>query len=163
MNNNNAKTLIGHLEQEVNWIESLNTLLAEEKNALGSSQFDKLSDLADQKQDLTAKLEESAKQRNALLSADKPIQSIKLSLQDFLKNCSEHEAKQINKLNLQLMEQLAICRDLNTINGQVIANNIHTRQQIVSALSGGNTDSTSVYTSNGDLSSSSGTNHHQEA
>ena len=162
-NNNNAAQLIGHLEQEINWIEVLNVLLSEEKNVLSSRQFDRLEELAEKKQDLSAKLEESAKLRMNLINSTHPETSPSLSLQGFLKTCSVNEANEINKLNTKLIEQLTICRDLNTINGQVIANNIHTRQQIVNALSGNKVDAVSVYTSNGDLTSSSSTNHHQEA
>lgn len=162
-NNNNAKTLISHLEQEINWIETLNALLAEEKQILATRQFEQLEDLANRKQDLSAKLEESAKQRISLFNNSSADNSPSLTLQLFLKDCSAEETNQINKLNSKLVELLVICRDLNTINGQVIANNIHTRQQIVNALSGNSTDAVSVYTSNGDLHASSKANHHQEA
>lgn len=162
-NNNNASKLIGHLEQEINWIEALNILLAEEKNVLSTRQFNQLEELAEKKQVLSTKLEESAKQRIDLINDTHPESSPSLSLQIFLKNCSVIEANKINTLNTKLIEQLSICRDLNTINGQVIASNIHTRQQIVNALSGNKVEATSVYTSNGDMTSSNSANHHQKA
>lgn len=164
MNNyNNAKSLVSHLEQEINWIEALNVLLSEEKTILATRQFDQLDVLAEKKQNLSTQLEASAKQRIDLINGSGINSSPSAALQEFLKNCSVEETHQINKLNNKLAEQLGICRDLNTINGQVIANNIHTRQQIVSALSGNQNESISVYTSNGDLKSSTDTNHHQEA
>lgn len=162
-NNNNAKTLISHLEQEINWIENLNVLLSEEKNVLVTRQFDQLDVLAEKKQNLSTQLEESAKNRMALINGSGINIPASAALQDFVKNCSADDVSQINKLNIQLAELLTICRDLNTINGQVIANNIHTRQQIVNALAGNNNDAISVYNSNGDVKSSTDKNHYHKA
>ncbi len=162
-NNNNAKTLISHLEQEINWIEKLNVLLSEEKNVLVTRQFDQLDVLAEKKQNLSTQLEESAKNRMTLINGSGINIPASAALQDFVKNCSADDVSQINKLNVQLAERLTICRDLNTINGQVIANNIHTRQQIVNALAGNNNDAISVYNSNGDVKSSADKNHYHKA
>lgn len=62
-NNNKAETLITHLIQEINWVEELNTLLSEEKEILSTRQFNQLEKLAEKKQELSTKLEVSAKQR----------------------------------------------------------------------------------------------------
>lgn len=163
-NNNKAQMMVNFLEQEINWIEKLNTLLSEEKIVLATRQFDQLEDLANQKQELSAKLEESARQRTTLINlSNATSENPGLSLKEFLRNCSPDEANLINKLNNALVERLTMCRELNTVNGQVIANNIHTRQQIVNALSGNNADAMSVYTANGNLKSTTETKHHQEA
>jgi flagella synthesis protein FlgN len=159
--NNNIKTLTSHLEQEINWVEELNTLLSEEKIMLATRQFDALEALADKKQTLSNKLEESAKQRIDLIS--KANNNASLSLKEFLMNCPSEETNQINELNNKLAELLATCRELNNVNGQVITSNIHTRQQIVNALSGNKVDAVSVYTATGNLKSSSDNHHHQEA
>lgn len=162
-NKNNVEAMISHLSQEISWIEALNTLLAEEKIMLETRQFEHLEELANKKQDLSSRLEISAKERLDLYGQDKINTNPNAALQEFLKQCSPQEANEINKLNIKLVEQLGICRDLNTVNGQVIANNIHTRQQIVNVLSGNKSDATSVYTANGNLSSASDNTHHQEA
>ncbi|MCL9685606.1 flagella synthesis protein FlgN [Legionella maioricensis] len=159
--NNNIKTLATHLEQEINWVEALNTLLSEEKVMLATRQFDALEELANKKQRLSDKIEESAKQRVDLISNSNTNAS--LSLKEFLVNCSSEETEQLNKLNNKLAELLTTCRELNNVNGQVIVNNIHTRQQIVNALSGNKVDAVSVYTATGNLKSSPDNNHHQEA
>lgn len=86
-----------------------------------------------------------------------------LLLSDFLKNCATEDGIQINHLNNTLAEKLNLCRELNTINGQVIANNMYTRQQIVNALSENKSDAVSVYTSNGNLETPSESSHHEEA
>lgn len=156
-NNNNAKALVSHLEQEINWIEALNLILSEEKTTLASRQFDQLEELANKKQELSNKLEESAKQRLTIVNHSVTGEK------EFLKNFSTEEAKQISRLNIKLAEKLTYCRELNTVNGQVIANNIHTRQEIVNALSGNKADAVNVYTSNGTITSKNDNNHHQEA
>ena len=163
MNNNNLNILAKHLEQEINWVEELNNLLSEEKTMLATSQFNLLEEIANKKQVLSTKIEESAKHRVDLISNSDSTKEAALSLKEFLKNCSAEEADQIDKLNHILFEKLSNCRELNSVNGQVIASNMNTRQQIVNILSGNNTDAVSVYTSTGNLKSSPDTKHHQEA
>lgn len=161
MNNkkNNAPELMKHLEQEISWIEELNIILAQEKTILETRQFELLDELANLKQEISNKLEGSAQARLDLVqdTLDGSISA------DFLKNFSEKEAKQINELNSLLAEKLTTCRELNTVNGQVIANNLYTRQEIVNALSGNNTEAVNVYTSTGSVSVTSDSSHHQEA
>ena len=159
--NNNITLLAQHLEQEINWVDELNVLLAEEKTMLATSQFNQLEEIANKKQALSAKIEESAKQRVALISSNNNDQV--LSLKEFLKDSTDSDANHLTNLNSILFEKLSTCRELNTVNGQVIAGNIHTRQQIVNILSGNNADAVSVYTATGNLKSSSDTQHHQEA
>ena len=162
-NNNKIKTLASHLEQEIKWVEELNTLLAEEKILLATRQFDHLEELANKKQSLSTKLEESAKQRLELINNANNNLDHSLSLKEFLKESTTEETNLIYALNTKLAERLTTCRDLNTVNGQVIANNIHTRQQIVNALSGNKSDAASVYTAHGNMKTSTDTKHHQEA
>ncbi|TAL65995.1 MAG: flagellar protein FlgN [Legionella sp.] len=162
-NNQEAKELISQLVQEINWIEELNTFLSEEKIVLATRQFDKLEDLAEKKQQLTANLEESANKRVSLMTLGNKKPDNQAAMLEFLSKCSAEDALQINQLNNKLAEKLIYCRDLNTVNGQVIANNLHTRQEIVNALSGNKAVGVSVYTSNGELSTPADTKHHQEA
>ncbi|KTC89697.1 flagellar protein FlgN [Fluoribacter dumoffii] len=159
---NKISILSRHLEQEINWIESLNCLLAEEKEILSSRQFNKLEEFANKKQDLSNKLEESAKQRIQLINPNSN-QPMNQALTEFLKDCSAGEAAQINQLNTKLAENLTRCRELNSINGQIIANNLYVRQEIVNTLSGNRENAIGVYTSNGNIESTPETTHHQEA
>lgn len=104
-NNNKAKTLITQLEQEINWVEELNTLLSEEKEILSTSQFNQLETLAEKKQELSTKLEASAKQRVDLIKESNPVDKPHgLLLSDFLKNCATEDGIQINHLNNTLAE-----------------------------------------------------------
>ncbi|EHL32090.1 flagella synthesis protein FlgN [Legionella drancourtii] len=161
MNDNKVNALCSHLEQEINWVASLNALLAEEKGLLETRQFKQLEDCASRKQDLSSKLEESAKQRLELIN--KADQTVADSLKEFLKGCTETEASQINTLNSKLAEVLTLCRKLNTVNGQVIANNLYVRQEIVNTLSGNKASAASVYNSHGNLTSSNENRHHEKA
>lgn len=161
MSNNKITTLCNHLEQEITWIEALNTLLADEKKLLETRQFQPLEDCANKKQDLSSKLEESAKERMTLIN--KTDQSAKTALEEFLEECTEAEVNQVNALNSKLADALTHCRELNTVNGQVIANNLYVRQEIVNALSGDKADAVSVYNSHGDLKSANDNRHHQKA
>ncbi|CEG56418.1 flagella synthesis protein FlgN [Legionella fallonii] len=161
--NNKIKDLASRLEQEINWVEQLNLLLSEEKMALTTRQFDALEELANKKQALSDKIEESAKQRVALTKKNNQDTGDVASLKEFLKSCTSEENTQISTLNNKLAEVLTICQDLNNVNGQVIVSNIHTRQQIVKALSGNTNEAVSVYTATGNLQSTPEHNHHQEA
>lgn len=161
--NNNIKKLANHLEQEIKWVEQLNLLLSEEKMVLTTRQFDALDELANKKQALSNQIEESAKQRVALMQNTSHETAEIASLKAYLKNCTPEENNLISSLNNKLAEILTICKDLNSVNGQVISSNIHVRQQIVKALSGHNGDAVSVYTATGNLHSTAEHNHHEEA
>jgi flagella synthesis protein FlgN len=161
MENNKIKALCNHLQQEITWVESLNALLAEEKTLLETRKFVQLEDCASRKQDLSRRLEDSAKERMVLMN--KADQSAEACLKEFFKECTEVEVSLVTALNNKLAECLMHCRELNTVNGQVIANNLYVRQEIVNALSGNKTDAVSVYNSHGNLSSTNGKRHHEEA
>ncbi|CEK10456.1 flagella synthesis protein FlgN [Legionella hackeliae] len=157
-------TLIHILEQEINFIEKLITLLTEEKNALIARQFEMLESFATQKQELSNQLEQTTKQRVDLLGLDLQTKPAKKALEDFLMHCSIQETEKINSLNKILAEKLILCRELNTVNGQVITSNINTRQEIINALTGQSAESTaSIYTATGNLKISNDPNSHQKA
>lgn len=162
-NNNNVKQLAHHLEQEINWVEQLNALLVDEKSVLTNSQFIELEELANKKQDLSDKLEASARQRLELIQNSGINPEGNHSLQEFLKHSKGEEVQHVKNLNNQLAECLALCRELNSVNGQVISNNLHTRQQIVNVLSGKTADAVNIYNATGNVMTNNDNNHHQEA
>ncbi|WP_058534597.1 flagella synthesis protein FlgN [Legionella saoudiensis] len=164
MNNDKVKALCKHLEQEISWVESLNNLLAEEKGFLETRQFAQMEECASKKQDLSNKLEDSAKQRMELINSSNQAINAADALNAFLKECPEAEINQVKTLNNKLAHALTRCRELNAVNGQVIANNLYVRQELVNALSGNKPDAVKVYNAHGNLSSSNDTNrHHEEA
>lgn len=162
--NNKVEILAAHLAQEITWIKELNSALEEEKKALASREFDKLVDLATKKQEFTDNLEQSAKERMELIG-DSNTQSPSDFLKLLLEQCSESDASLITALNRELADQLTRCSELNTVNGQVIATNISTRQEIVNILSGNKGKEVGVYTSTGDIKSANKKDggHHQKA
>lgn len=162
-NNNKVVALIQHLESEITWIEQLNSLLEQEKLMLTSRQFLQLEALSNQKQQLSAQLEQSAQNRIHLITQENTTTLPAQALSDFLKQCSTEETNTITALNHKLAAELTRCRTLNTVNGQVIVSNIYIRQQIVNILSGNKSEALSVYTSNGDLKSAKDNRHYEEA
>ena len=162
--NNEVQRLASSLTQEIAWLEELNTILAEEKIVLIERQFDKLEDLANKKEDLSNKLEGSSKERMVLIG-DPEKKPTSATLHEFVKKCDRNDAHLINDLNNKLTKQLVLCRELNTVNGQVIATNIHVREELVNILSGNKVKNVSVYTATGDIQSPSTPEggHHQKA
>ena len=152
------------LQQEINWLNDLITLLSEEKKALIERQFEILESLANQKEALSASLEQSARERVELLEFTLHNNDSKSALKALLNTCSVEEAKQITELNNQLAEKILRCRELNTVNGQVITTNLNARQEIFNSISGqNNSDAINVYTASGNVKSSVESSRHQEA
>lgn len=161
--NNNVADLLGYLEQEINLVKQLNVLLAEEKAVLLASEFEKLDAMATLKQELSEQLEQSAQQRLNLLHESMQHNSSD-PMQNFLQLCSNDQTTAINLLNNSLAHELTICRESNAVNGQVIASNLHSRQEIVSILSGAtDTELATTYNASGTIQSTGENSHHQEA
>ncbi|CDZ79045.1 FlgN protein [Legionella massiliensis] len=164
MTNPKAEQLINLLQGEILLISKLIDHLSEEKIALMERQFEELEALAQKKEELSQQLENSAKQRVEILEISNYDNNAKQSLQIFLKQCDSEQATKIEQLNKQLAEKLATCREQNSVNGQVIATNLNTRQEIISILTGQvNNDAINTYTATGSVSSSNESSRHQEA
>ncbi|KTC93094.1 MULTISPECIES: flagella synthesis protein FlgN [Legionella] len=164
MTNSKITLLITQLKQEINWIDELIKRLSEEKKALAERQFTTLETIANQKETLSSQLEESANNRLQLLELPAYNNDTKLALQAFLKPCSLEEANQVNQLNNQLAEKIAECRELNSINGQVISSNINSRQDLISILTGQNpSNAINIYTATGDVKTSTASSCHEKA
>lgn len=161
-NNNHIKAFVTHLEQEILWVSELNRLLATEKETLSASRFSELDHLANQKQTLSEKLETSANERVQLLKTA-TAKKESASFIDLFKHCSALEVIKINQLNNQLAEKLMLCKELNAVNGQVISNNLHTRQEMINVLSGQQNNTTPIYNASGDVKTAMANTHHQKA
>lgn len=156
--------LIEILGIEINFLDQLVALLSTEKEALVSRQFENLESLASQKEEISKILEDHTKHRIALLGLNSQARDPKLAMKEFLNECSNQEAEQIKFLNQSLSEKLILCRELNAVNGQVITSNINTRQEIINAITGQNSnEATATYTATGNLSSSTESGRHQKA
>jgi len=164
MTDNKTGQLIKFLQQEITMLDSLLTLLSDEKQTLIDRNYESMEKLAVEKEKISALLERSGKDRVDLLQVDKFDNEPKKALQAFLQQTSQQEAQQINQLNTQLAEKIGLCREKNLINGQVIVANINTRQEIVNILSGHNPETAiNLYNSTGTVKNSPDTGKHEEA
>ncbi|WP_028389568.1 flagella synthesis protein FlgN [Legionella fairfieldensis] len=164
MTDQKAAKLTRLLQQEIQWVKELITLLTEEKTALSARQFNNLENLAEQKELLSGKLEQSAKERMELLEINHHENQAKVALQAFLTHCSAEEVSEINQLNNHLAEELTTCRELNTINGQVISSNLSRRQELITILSGQSSSAAiDIYTAHGDVKKTAESHRHEEA
>lgn len=160
--NNKVAQLAQYIQNEINLVATMNGLLQEEKETLIKREFDLLQELSNKKQELSLQLEENAKLRMNLLgynTSNVPNQV----LNEFLKDCPDSEVSRIHELNNKLLDQLALCRELNAVNGQVITANISIRQQIIDALSGKLPGDDHVYTATGVVKNTSGATHYEKA
>ncbi|MFC3907805.1 flagella synthesis protein FlgN [Legionella dresdenensis] len=163
MPENKFAQLSSLLQGEIAMVETMLEILASEKEALISREYEALEKLAKDKEDLSAKLETSCKARIELLQLGKHG-SPQQALQTFLADASQVETDQIRQLNMQLIATLEDCREKNIVNGQVIVSNMNTRQELVNLLSGQSGEAAvNVYTSTGDVKQAPDKGRHEEA
>jgi flagella synthesis protein FlgN len=157
-----ATAVVNHLKQEIEWIQSLNTLLSQEREFLIAREYHALEAISIEKISLSEQLERSTRERIQLMNPSHINEDPKETIQTFLAGCTNLEAVQINSHNKLLAEKLLICHDLNLVNGQVIATNLHTREELINTLTGRSVDNLNVYTATGNVKSTSGNGHYQE-
>lgn len=155
-----SNQLIANLQNEISLLNQLNDLLAAEKTCLIARDYPALETISFNKQNLSATLEQAARQRMELLGA---TQNPKIALEQFLKQCNAEQVTLIQQLNASLAEKLTECRDKNTVNGQVISANLHLRREIISELNSleGNPQ-TNLYTSSGMIKPQDNIERHEE-
>jgi len=164
MTSNKADQLIQCFQIEISLLQSLIEILQKEKDLLTNRSFADLESIAQQKEELSSQLESHTKERLHILNIESTPKAARTQLQAFLQECSEMERTQIQQLNEQLTELLNLCREQNTVNGQVITANIHLRKDIIDSLSGKQSQSaTNRYTATGNLDSNGESTRHQEA
>lgn len=158
----NAATVINHLNQEIQWVDALNALLIQEKECLVAREFASLEVIAENKTELSTQLEKSAEERVALMSVSYPTFNPKELLQAFLMQCTAEEARMIKDCSVVLAEKLTTCRELNIVNGQVIASNLYVRQEMMNVLSGKTNNAGHVYTASGSMQGSPQKGHYEQ-
>ena len=154
MSNDKIGLLCKHLEQEIQWITELNSLLDAEKELLANRQFQSLEECAERKQALSIQLEQSANERLAINPT---------GLRALLDACSNELVEKAQALNQKLAGLLEICHVLNSINGQVIANNLYVRQELMNTMSGNGENAVGIYNAHGNLQPNTIRKHHQKA
>lgn len=161
---NNFEQLCQHLIQEMNWIDELNALLIQEKEAMMANQFDALEPLSEKKEVLSSLLEQSAQNRIALVNSGSTLSNNPNdSLKQFLEQCSTEEALKLQKLNKDLAERLVKCRELNAVNGQIITYNLNSRKELLNIMSGKTGSASELYTATGQMDDAHLTRHHEKA
>ncbi len=164
MTQNKATQLIQCFQMEISLLQALIEVLQKEKELLTNRNYSDLESIAQQKEELSSQLESHTKERLHLLNIESTPEASRTQLQTFLLQCSDSEKAQIQQLNEQLTELLMICREQNTVNGQVISANIHLRKDILDSLSGKQSqNTTNRYTSTGNLDTNGESTRHQEA
>ncbi|WP_367607140.1 flagellar export chaperone FlgN [Legionella sp. W05-934-2] len=160
-----CQSIIVYLQQEIEWVSALNDLLLKEKEILEQNQFDQLNTVAEAKKTLSENLEKSSRQRVILmqLNPNNPQQH-KAALDTFLQSLPSGQADSIRQLNEKLAHQLQICRERNSINGQVIATNLTTRKAIFDDLTSNATsdENQATYDSQGDVKKNPSSGNYQQ-
>jgi flagella synthesis protein FlgN len=133
MNTNNFKQI---LESDLEFTNSLIQLLEQEKQILTDREIDNLPPLIEKKQHVMEQMEENFQKRIAFLQDTVGKGSYVEQLNTFLNELSPQENQQFTDLNQKLEEGIGRCRDLNQINGQVIAVNMHNREQLLNLIQG---------------------------
>ncbi len=156
----NIDSLIDSLKKQTQALQSLNSILSEELNCLKESQFTRLEQYAEQKEILAKSIEQSSRDRLLLLK-DLGQSTERNALEEFIKTCSPSDRAKLEATNNQLVEEIAKCQELNSINGQVITHNLNQRRELFRQInSNGSTD---IYTKTGNLSKHSDKGLHDEA
>ena len=93
---------------------------------------------------------------------DKDDKGLELCLREFLFGHSESDVQQVNSLNTQLSTLLNQCRELNSVNGQVIANNLYIRKEMLNTLSGHGGNAMDIYNAHGNITISRNQDHYRE-
>ena len=163
MAQNTANQLIECFQTEISILKDLIEILQQEKDHLSKRNFSDLESIAERKESLSSQLESHTKERLNILNIQSTPESARKQLQALLQEYSEHERTQVQQLNEQLTELLMICREQNTVNGQVISANIHLRKDIIDSFSGKQSqNTTNRYTATGNLDTNGDSTRHQE-
>jgi flagellar biosynthesis protein FlgN len=136
--------LLQVLEADIDLIDALVQVLEEEKQALSERKFESLEHIALNKNTLMQQIDLNFQNRITVLKkysddADSDYQSL---LSNYLNSIESGQSELLATLNNSLEEKLAICRDINAVNGQVISVNLNNRQQILDIVAGRNDQET---------------------
>jgi flagella synthesis protein FlgN len=148
------------IESDLADVESLIALLEREKAILSERQFEELPTLVEQKQSKMKCLEENFKRRVDYLTNSHDGDTYLECLNSYINTLAPEQREPIIQLNQQLEQALAKCRDLNTINGQVISVNLNNHAQLMNIIQGKPTQAT--YDAKGNIQRQAQQTKHQE-
>ncbi len=150
------------LSEDYKCIESLQTLLAEEKEILIKREFDKLNELSENKQTLIEAIQSNNEKKITILSPfSNEKEPVKL-LEALVNKFGEAKTRKLKEMNQQLEEKLEKCRRQNAANGQVIIRSLKDNKELINIVTG-KTTGNELYNSLGKSTSSTTTNpYHQK-
>lgn len=153
--------LLALISADTNLIDDLLGVLNVETESLKKREFQHLDSLSKQKSQISQQLEQNFAKRRQLLqqfgTSDDPLELTQI----LIKQLSAEQAKKIAQSNQQLEAKLSQCRHMNVVNGQVIAVNLASHQQVNNLLSG-NKGPANTYSASGQIQAVSNSNRHQE-
>lgn len=142
-------------------LDELITVLTQETEMLKKRKFQQLDSLSTDKNDLVIQLEQSFNKRMQLLKDFGDSDDPQTLLQSLLTTLSSSQAQTIQQNNQQIEAKLSQCRHTNTVNGQVIAVNLHSHQTLNNIVSGKNNVS-NTYSASGQMKGTLLSNRHEE-
>lgn len=152
--NNMQNSLMNNLNKACDLLDQLDHILDEEQSVLRKREFNELVDIADRKNHYLSQLDDNYHDRESLLT------QLKLShnadgLRTFIEDYAE-EPETLRDLWSNTQDKLQRCRERNTVNGTVIAINLHNNRYLQQLLKGQDgTDNT--YDPTGQLNTNSST------
>ncbi len=129
MNTDLINTILVTLESQ---LSELHSLLKKEKELLADSDFDNIAEIAEQKKQLITSIELDDAKFKTLLSNSESVNNTDTSIHEIILKDFP------NSLHLwvEIENLLKICKDKNSINGIILANNRRQIQQRLAILQG---------------------------
>jgi len=112
-------------------LNGLNELLKTEKNLLSESDFDKISEIADQKKQIITNIEINDSKFKAMLNSKEFVSTGK-PIHDIVADCIPASMN----LWVEIETLLKICKDKNSINGIILSNNRRYIRDSIAILQG---------------------------
>ena len=149
------ETLTVILQDDLEKTTDLIQLLEEEKQLLENREFLKLSDLASSKEKLISAIQSNNDRKVTILSPLANNSEPSKLVDALVAQYGLEKTQNLKDLNQRLEKNLAQCRHLNAVNGQVIIRNLENNKELISIVTGQN-QASDLYNSMGKVATTSG-------
>ncbi len=153
--NNMQASLMDNLIKACDLLDQLDHILDEEQSVLRKREFNELVEIADRKHNYLNQLDDNYHLRESLLSQLKLTHDSD-GLRTFIHDYAE-EPEALRDLWSSTQDKLQRCRERNTVNGTVIAINLHNNKYLQQLLKG-QTGSDNTYDPQGNLNHAGSSN-----
>lgn len=157
-----SKGIAFFLREEITLVQALNTLIVQERQILIERDYEALSNMADQKEAIAAKLNALTKDRILHVCGEDNPERYQECLPAYLSKLDERTRNDIHELNTLLSEELVTCKAGNAVNGQVITANIQIRENLLETI-GASSAQGVTYGEQGQVDKVRDPSHHHEA